>query len=80
MKVHKSFLFFWFHFVFVFVPKTFQLFGISTVPDEGYSRKVLCALNLISTFILILFGDKYQLTSLHERQDDKILENGKCRN
>jgi len=23
-----------------------------SVPDEGYSRNVLCALNLISTFLL----------------------------
>ena len=27
---------FCFGFVFSFVPKTFQLFGISIVPDEGY--------------------------------------------
>jgi hypothetical protein len=36
--------------------------------------------NVISTFALILFGDKHQLTSLHDRQDDNMLENGKCRN
>jgi hypothetical protein len=33
--------------------------------------------NVISTFVLILFGDKHQLTSLHDRQDDNMLENGK---
>jgi hypothetical protein len=36
--------------------------------------------NVISTFALILFGDKPQLTSLHDRQDDNMLENGQCRN
>jgi hypothetical protein len=35
--------------------------------------------NVISTFALILFDDKHQLTSLHDRQDDNMLENGKCR-
>ena len=35
--------------------------------------------NVISTFALILFGDKHQLTSLPDRQDDNMLENGKCR-
>jgi hypothetical protein len=29
---------------------------------------------------LILFGDKHQLTSLHDRHNDNMLENGKCRN
>ena len=27
-------------------------------------------MNVISPFILILFGDKHQLTNLHDRQDD----------
>ena len=36
--------------------------------------------NVISTFVLILFGDKHQLTNLHDRQDDNMLEDGKCRN
>ena len=36
--------------------------------------------NVISTFALILFGNKHQLTSLLDRQDDNMLENGKCRN
>ena len=36
--------------------------------------------NVISTFVLILFDDKHQLTSLHDRQDDNMLENGKYRN
>jgi hypothetical protein len=36
--------------------------------------------NVKSTFPLILFGDKHQLTSLLDRQDDNMLENGKCRN
>ena len=36
--------------------------------------------NVISMFVLILFGDKHQLTNLHDRQDDNMLENGKCRN
>ena len=33
--------------------------------------------NVISTFALILLGDKHQLTSLHDRQNDTMLENGK---
>ena len=33
--------------------------------------------NVISTFALLLFGDKHQLTNLHDRQDDNMLENGK---
>jgi hypothetical protein len=60
----------------VFVPKTLKLFGISIVPDAGFSRNASCTLNLTSTFALILFGEKYQLTSLHGRQNDKMLENG----
>ena len=60
----------------VFVPKTLKLFCISIVPDAGFSRNASCALNLTSTFALILFGEKYQLTSLHGRQNDKMLENG----
>ena len=36
--------------------------------------------NVISTFVLILFDDKHQLTSLHDIQDDNMLVNGKCRN
>ena len=65
--------------VFAFVPKTFKLFGISIVPDAGFSRNASCALNLTSTFALILFGEKYHLTSLHGRQNDKMLENGNFR-
>jgi len=29
--------------------------SILSVPDEGYSRKMFCALNLISTFLLLIF-------------------------
>jgi hypothetical protein len=36
--------------------------------------------NVISTFALILFDDKHQLTSLHDRQDDNLMEHLKCRN
>jgi hypothetical protein len=34
----------------------------------------------LSPFVLILFGDKHQLTNLHDRQDDNMLEDGKRRN
>jgi hypothetical protein len=37
-------------------------------------------MNVISPFVLILFGDKHQLTNLHDRQDDNMLEDGKRRN
>jgi hypothetical protein len=43
-------------------------------------EKLRVHMNVISTFALILFGDKHQLTSLDDRQDDNMLENGKCRN
>ena len=33
-------------------PNIFTLLSILSVPDEGYSRNVLCTLNLISTFLL----------------------------
>jgi hypothetical protein len=36
--------------------------------------------NVISTFVLISFDDKHQLTNLHDRQDDNMLVNRKCRN
>ena len=29
-------------------------FSILSVPDEGFSRSVLCALSLISTFLILL--------------------------
>jgi len=29
--------------------------AINLLPDEGYSRNGLCALNLISTFLLLVF-------------------------
>jgi hypothetical protein len=39
------------------VPKTFKLFGLPfqsfmSVPDEGFSRNVLCTPNYIYTFLL----------------------------
>jgi hypothetical protein len=37
-------------------------------------------MNVISPFVLILFGDKHQLTNLHDRQYDNMLEDGKRRN
>ena len=43
-------------------------------------EKLRVHMNVISMFALILFGDKHQLTSLDDRQDDNMLENGKCRN
>jgi len=30
--------------------------SILSVPDEGYSRNVSCAINLISTFLLLSLG------------------------
>ena len=43
------------------LPKIFKLFGFSNiltliVPDEGYSRNVSCALNLLSMFLLNLLN------------------------
>ena len=47
-------------------PKTFLiicLFNLLTlgVPDEGYSRNAWCALNLISTFLLVILGHQRPL-------------------
>ena len=40
---------------FFLLPKTFNLFGFENIPDEGYSKNVLCTLNLISTFLFQLY-------------------------
>jgi hypothetical protein len=49
-------------------PKTFKIIWLSSlstlsIPDEGYSRNVSCALNLISTFsLLMLRYTRYKFT------------------
>ena len=51
--------------LFFVLPKIFELFDWAS-PDEDYSRKVLCTLNLISTFLLHnvnSFTDQFDTTT-----------------
>ena len=48
----------------------FKMISALSVPDEGYSRNALCALNLISTFLLHTINNVYErmFILLHEKK------------
>ena len=62
------------------VPKEFKIIwlyilSILCVPDEGYSRKMSCALNLISTFVFTSYSQANHNHHPHQVDPHSIIDN-----